>query len=498
MNLRAAVYVRVSTQSQGEDGTSLETQRAACEAHARERGYHVAGVFSETFTGAELWERPRLSELRERVRRKQLDVVVCYAIDRLARDPVHLGVVVSEAEYHGCRVEFVTEPLDKSPEAMLIQYVRGYAAQVEREKIRERTLRGKRAKLLEGKLPGANGDLYGYRRNGDVRTIFEPEAIVVRDTFNWVTDEHLSIRGVTRRLNTREIPGPRGGVWGKTQVYRILTNHAYKGVTVAWRWKSRGTNRASFIRPESEWITLPDNITPAIVSEAQWAAAQVIIASNVGDSTRNEQRQYLLRGLMWCERCGRRMHSNIERGKTRIYRCSSRDQVGGPCGVPRVPADDVEREVWAEVERIIRSPDLIAEVTSSRAQPGDDAGAQRELDAARRQLERIDRSIDRLLQQYRFSDDGEGALWDAVQRQAGEAEREKRVIRDRIARLERELAQREEAWRRRASLDEYAATVRDEMARGISFDRKRRVLLAFGVRIEAGGRAWRLSLSLPE
>jgi hypothetical protein len=35
------------------------------------------------------------------VRRREADVVITYAIDRLARDPVHLGVVISEAEHAG-------------------------------------------------------------------------------------------------------------------------------------------------------------------------------------------------------------------------------------------------------------------------------------------------------------------------------------------------------------------------------------------------------------
>src|ERR687885_1017610 len=176
--LRAAVYVRVSTVGQEEDGTSLGTQEAACLAHAPTRGGAVdpAHLYREVHTGTELWERPQLQRLREAIRRREVDVVICYAIDRLSRDPVHLGVLISEAEHAGVQVEFVTEPLDNSPEGQLIRFVRGYAAKVEHEKIRERSVRGRKARADNGKiLPGCR-PLYGYRFTAD-RTGYEPDPL---------------------------------------------------------------------------------------------------------------------------------------------------------------------------------------------------------------------------------------------------------------------------------------------------------------------------------
>src|SRR5947207_1244671 len=119
---RAAIYVRVSSVGQEQDGSSLETQEAACRAYAASRGYVVdeADLYREVHTGTELWERPALQRLRQRVRQRDVTVVLAYAIDRLGRDPVHLGVILSEAEHDGAEVLFVTEPLDNSPEGQLI------------------------------------------------------------------------------------------------------------------------------------------------------------------------------------------------------------------------------------------------------------------------------------------------------------------------------------------------------------------------------------------
>ena len=64
--VRAAIYVRVSSSAQEQDGSSLETQEAACRRYAAERGYVVdeTDVYREVHTGTELWERPALQRLR--------------------------------------------------------------------------------------------------------------------------------------------------------------------------------------------------------------------------------------------------------------------------------------------------------------------------------------------------------------------------------------------------------------------------------------------------
>jgi len=109
----AALYCRVSTAGQEEDGTSLDTQEARCRHYATAQGYLLdeAHVYREVYTGTELWERPKLTALREAIRQGSVTHLVAYAIDRLSRDPVHLGVVLSEAEHHGVIVELVSEPL---------------------------------------------------------------------------------------------------------------------------------------------------------------------------------------------------------------------------------------------------------------------------------------------------------------------------------------------------------------------------------------------------
>jgi site-specific DNA recombinase len=64
---RAAVYCRVSTDSQEREGTSLKTQLERCLTYCHDKGYDATYQFSETYSGLSL-ERPELDKLRELVR----------------------------------------------------------------------------------------------------------------------------------------------------------------------------------------------------------------------------------------------------------------------------------------------------------------------------------------------------------------------------------------------------------------------------------------------
>ena len=147
--LRVAIYCRVSSAGQ-EGNSSLDTQAERCRTYASERGWIVTEVFREVHTGSELFERPQLNRLREVVRSHDCDVVLAYALDRLSRSQAHLGFLLSEFDHLGVRLALVTEDLADTPEGRLLQSVRGFVAEVERLKIRERSQRGVLARVQSG------------------------------------------------------------------------------------------------------------------------------------------------------------------------------------------------------------------------------------------------------------------------------------------------------------------------------------------------------------
>ena len=500
----AAIYCRVSTLAQEEEGTSLDTQEERCRQYAIAKGYQVAEphVYRETHTGAELWERPRLTLMRQALRQKEVQAIIAYAIDRLSRDPVHLGVIISEADYHGAQVEFVTEPIDKSPEGQLIHFVRGYAAQVEREKIRERALRGKLARVQSGKIHNHGRELYGYRRDHDqgVRLLYEPEAVLVRTIFTWYVEDRLGIRTIVRRLNETGIPAPSAGKityadptreprWGQGQIRRILTEPAYNGETIEWR-NQEGVG----IRPEAEWIRLPAGTTPAIIDPVVWARAQERRRINKGADTRNNVRPYLLRSRIVCAVCGLPMRTSPEHSD-RVYRCASREKPSGACGGKRVPAAAVETWAWEQIATYLRDPTLIAAELKRQQEEGPDQSTLADRETTQRHLAKLERQQGKLLRAFREAD--EAILpWELIQRELAHIEQEKSTLHTVLADIDARLAAQQAAIDQLASVTTYCQRVAQNID-DFGFDEKRLALEALDVTVVANGRQWRIRGSIP-
>lgn len=394
--LRAAIYVRVSSKGQEEDGTSLETQEAACRAYALAHGYTVqdADVYREVYTGVELWERPQLTRLRDETRRRAVDVVVAYAIDRLARDPVHLGVVLSEAEHAGVPVEFVTEPLDHTPEGQLIRFVRGYAAKVEHEKIKERTQRGKLARLQAGKpLVGPRAP-YGYQwaDAGKTSLALDPTtAPILRRIFASALTG-ASLRTIARTLTAAGTPTPSGAPeWAAQTIASLLANPVYTGQWVALRHRvTKGAQgrKVQRRRPADEHQPIACTV-PALVTAAEFAQCAAQLARNKASARRNasDPEATLLRaGLVFCGGCGwaMRVLRNARNGSV-VYRCNSAAGKGGAACPAKatITTHQLDADVWQRVEQVLTDETVIAR----------EVARLREADPSTADLDAVERAI---------------------------------------------------------------------------------------------------------
>lgn len=492
--MKAAIYIRVSSAGQADDGTSLDTQRAACEAYAREHELEAPAVFTDVHTGSELWERPQLTALRDAIAARSYQHVIVYALDRLARNVAHQIIVAEECARYGVTLHSVTEDMDDSPEGKLLSYIRGYVAEVEREKIRERTQRGKREKIRQGELPRAAVELYGYRRVDGKRIAYESEAVIVREIFNLA----LSGKGpaaIAALFNRRGMPSPGKARWWEGQVRSMLRHPAYKGDSHAWRWKtgkSTGGKRTTRIRAEDEWLALPAGVTEAIVAPEVWDAVQKRLAQNAGAYKRNERRPVLLRAMVECAVCGGRAYADRDSGKP-VYRCASRHH-GGACGASRIPSDELEAWVWDQVMDAITTPEILMAELQRTTPAHDDTALREELAAHQARLRKVDRGADALLARYRESEDS--LAWAPFQRQLTEADRERSRINEEIARLQEAIAREAAHQDDLAAVPGICAALADA-ARNADFDARRQLLVALDAQVIAAGLDWQLSCSLP-
>jgi site-specific DNA recombinase len=364
----AAIYCRVSTDNQEREGTSLQTQLENCLAYCQKKGYEAAHSFSEAYSGLSL-ERPELDRLRDLVRSNAIEVVVCHSLDRFSRDPVHGVIITQELEKHGVALETVTETIDSTEVGKLITYIRGFASKLEAEKIRERTMRGKKARAEKfGKLPSGRGVLYGYRYDkSKALNIADSCLDIVRMMGTWVLEEGIFLNEVCRRLMEKSIPAPKGGTrWSRSTVGRILRNPTYAGKTFVFRTVTvykkvdKEVVKKRVSNPSERQLEIQNAVDRMAFNWDEWLGIQRQLDRNREMSPRNQKLHYLLRGLVFCKRDGLKYYGVPMHGKP-YYRCSSHNRLlsAQHCNNRSVNAEWLDERVCKEVEGILLNPQLL-------------------------------------------------------------------------------------------------------------------------------------------
>ncbi|MCK9905418.1 recombinase family protein, partial [Frankia sp. Cpl3] len=156
--MNVAVYARVSSDRQKKNET-IVSQTAALREHARQMGAVLPAewVFEDDGHSGATLTRPALERLRDLVAAVQIDVVLCYSPDRLARKFAYQALLVEEFTRAGTRVEFVKGPRGDSPEDQLMVQFQGMFAEYEKAQILERYRRGKAHRARAGSVNVLSG-----------------------------------------------------------------------------------------------------------------------------------------------------------------------------------------------------------------------------------------------------------------------------------------------------------------------------------------------------
>ena len=368
MTLRAATYTRVSTEIQADTNHSLEAQASALEAHAAAQGWDVTHRFSDPGYSGTVAERPGLGALLRSVRARELDVVLVYRLDRLARKPGLAYRLIEEFTAAGVGFKSVTEQMidNTTPMGKVAFGVITAFAEWERDTFIARSSSGTRQAITKGQWPGGITP-YGYRSENKFLVIDEQAAEAVRLIYHWCAVDGLSNVKIADRLTELGIPphyrldgrGVRGKAtvvhWRPGGVLRILRNPVYKGLPEYGKRNSRAG------KPGAGIIV---GVSPAIVEPEIWERAQTILQRNQITAMRNAKSVYLLRGLIKCGVCGRTYVGT--RGATfrdgYAYRCGGRTMRGGRpesqvCRNPHVNGYLLDDHVRTGIRRILSAPD---------------------------------------------------------------------------------------------------------------------------------------------
>lgn len=427
---RVALYARVSSDKQAQEGTIDSQVSLVCERIEADGGRIDADLcfLDDGFSGSTL-VRPALERLRDQAAAGAIDYLYVSAPDRLARRSVYQMVLLEELRACGVEVIFVNRPLGTTPEDQLLLQVQGVIAEYERAKILERTRRGRIHAARRGQVSALTGAPFGYRYRAKhsgagaaAYEVVEEEAEPVRQMFRWVGVDGCSLREVARRLEKRGVRTPHGlARWNGSTIHKMLKNPAYHGRAAFG--KTRLGERRPRLRPRRGKPEIPKEpqsrytqpttehigiAVPALVDVELFAAVQERLEENRRRlRARRRGPRYLLQGLVVCSGCGYALCGTTHRGGKKhygYYRCvgTNAAQCGGQrvCDNPLYPRDDLDKVVWQDVCQLLREPERLRQEFERRQQSPHSDRVRAESDRLGAVIAKTKQAMSRLIDVY--------------------------------------------------------------------------------------------------
>lgn len=381
---RAAIGLRVSSEKQADEGYSIQSQLRRNMEYAQSLELHVPDeyVFTEVFTGTTS-DRPGLNQIKELAQAHRIDALVVYNADRFFRNRIEAYLTRKFLQKHNVELYYAEKfrKVGTGLDDEILNGIEELLAEVEKERIKERTMRGRWERAKLGIVPGQGKPPYGYRRTMQLRDkkriyameIVIEQANIIRLIYTWYVIDRWSVFKIRDELTRLRIPAPGDlvttsnrrrayGEWHARPIYRILEHSAYVGRLIVRQYQDiRGEKRTKVLRPESEWIAID---IPPIIEETVWHQAQIRMRAGRQLSPRSKEpsRAYLFARRIRCE-CGASMRISTNRTHNRVeyYRCLSGSNVSGRCVMPTIQRAVVDEPLWLHIVALLLRPKSLLE-----------------------------------------------------------------------------------------------------------------------------------------
>ncbi len=289
--IRAAIYTRVSTDKQSQEGFSLEAQHDLLMQYVNDNKMQLFKIYSDPGVSAKNLKRPGVQELIRDLDSGMFDTVIIHKLDRLTRNISDLYDLVELVNAKNVKLISLSEQIDTSnPMGRMFVYLLGIFAQMFRENLGEEVTKGMRKRAEKG-LHNITVNLYGYERqeNGQL-LIKEDEAKWVR----WMFERYAAGDGsptIAKYLNQHGIRRNKGSKWDHSKVMLTLTNNHYCGKV-----------HNKFKRDED--VIIRKGTHEPIVSEELFNKVQTIRLRKRDGSISQNSYDYVFGGIVKCAKCG--------------------------------------------------------------------------------------------------------------------------------------------------------------------------------------------------
>lgn len=283
--MKAAIYIRVSTEEQVKEGYSVSAQKQKLKSFCISQGWEVAGLYPDEGISAKDTNRPELKRMIQDIKQDKIDCVLVYRLDRLTRSVFDLYKLLEVFEKYDCKFKSATEVYDTTSAMgrMFITIVAALA-QWERENMGERIAFGFAEKARQGKWPMNFAPIgYDLLETG-VLTINQKEDQTVKKIFKLY--QTMGMPGVAKQLNNEGIPTKEGNRWSDNTIMKVLRGHHFCG-EIYWNGQVYHGNHEP------------------IIDKDFWDQTQELMKQRNRTPSRSVSSRYIFSSKLKCPNCGK-------------------------------------------------------------------------------------------------------------------------------------------------------------------------------------------------
>lgn len=421
--MRAALYVRVSTDDQAKEGFSIEAQKRRLLAFCESQDWSIADLYIDDGYSAKDMERPHMKRMLRDMTNDVFDVVLVYKLDRLTRSAADCDHLIKTFEAHKIAFQSCTESFEtRTATGRLFIRLIADIAQWERENIGERVRMGQEQKVLEGKKPGGKYP-YGYDSNGDSIPEEFDNLRRLRDLY---MKDNLGFKTIAITMN-REGRLRRGFDWRSSTVALTLENPFYAGII------QFGSKMADGKYPQRKRELRTEVVRSMGSHETVWTVEEyeehLRLMRKRTDGGYSRKLDYWYSGILRCGQCGQAMYGRLTNKKKAdgtvvrrpYYICGQRKE-NDKCNMPIMRQKHIEHMLLTYIEDM-RSDRSLTTAEQLRIKK-EQSNRQKEIQKLKRELESIKERIKKW--QYMFVE-GLIVAEDLRARLAGESNRETEI-----------------------------------------------------------------------
>ncbi|WP_324177304.1 recombinase family protein [Ligilactobacillus salivarius] len=389
--MKVAIYTRVSTIEQAEEGYSISEQQDKLKKYCDIKDWKVARVYTDPGFSGSNTNRPSLQQLISDCKNNMFDAVLVYKLDRLSRSQKDTLYLIEDVfNKNGVGFISLSENFDTSTafgKAMI--GILSVFAQLEREQITERMTLGRVGRAKAGKAMSWANCPFGYIIQKEIYEIdpFRAEIVkrIYRDYLSGV-----SITKITQKLNEEGHVGKNVN-WSYRTVRQILGNIVYAG----------------YIKYKNE---IYPGLHKPIVSLSDYKKVQVElerrrITQAQLSNPRPFRAKYMLSGLMRCGYCNSVLQIYTTQLKSGVqlhnYKCPSSSPKRNShykrhdfdCGFTRVRKNDIESVVISEIKKLPLNMDKVINNQENKDNV-------KEIKAIKAELQQVEKKQDKIVDLY--------------------------------------------------------------------------------------------------